>query len=115
MDNALPRPRFERPALAFALIYPSILTYVYFLWLQHAPELTQQSAYGIGKAIQFGLPLVWVGLICCERLRWPQFSTNGLATGILFGLVDGGSMLVLYFGWLRSSGEFATSAAAMKE
>ena len=115
MDNALLRPRFDWPTIAFALVYPSVLTFIYFLWLKNAPEFTQQSAYGVGKAIQFGLPLVWVGLVLRERLRWPKFSASGLATGILFGLVAGGSMLALYFGWLRSSGEFATSAAAMKE
>jgi membrane protease YdiL (CAAX protease family) len=114
-DLATTKPRSERLVIAFALLYPTLLTYVYFISLANVPEFTQQVVYGVGKAIQFALPILWVGFVCREQLRWPKFSTNGLAAGILFGLVVGATMVALYFGWFKHSGEFAAGAAAMKE
>ena len=88
--------RFEAPVLLLALVYPSLLTLVYFVWLAAAPPTLQQAAYTVGKAIQFVLPLVWVGFICGQPVRWPKFSRRGLLDGIVFGLSIVAAMILLY-------------------
>lgn len=50
-----------------ALLYPVAYTYVYFVAAAGAPQLVQQVVYGGGKALQFALPLLWVGWLW---LRW---------------------------------------------
>lgn len=109
------RSRFEGLVLLVALVYPSLLTLVYFVWLAGERSSLQQAAYGIGKAIQFVLPLVWVGLICREPLRWPAFSSRGLVSGIVFGLAIAGGMIGLYFQWLKTAAAFAAAAGAIVE
>jgi uncharacterized protein len=105
---------WERAVLAFALVYPALLTLVYFVWLVGAPEAVQQIAYGVGKGIQFGLPLVWMG--CCRRepLRWPRPNASGLMLGVGFALIVLAGMMALYFGWLRSAGVFDAGAKSMQ-
>ena len=46
-------------AVVFGLVYPTILTWVYFSLLQEARPGVQQGVYSVGKAIQFGLPAIW--------------------------------------------------------
>jgi uncharacterized protein len=106
--------RLEWWVLAFALIYPTILTVGYFLLLRDASEAVQQTAYFVGKAVQFGLPLVWVGWFRRERLRWPRPNLRGLVAGIGFALVVLAGMMALYFGWLRSAGVFDAGGQAMR-
>lgn len=94
-------------ALAFAMLYPSVMTWVYFVAL--APQGQQdnpalQAAFAVGKLVQFLLPLVYVKLIAHEPL-WPNWrNSQGLALGLGFGLFTAGGVLGLYFGWLRGSG-----------
>jgi uncharacterized protein len=90
------------PVLVFALIYPALLTWVYFILLAGHRESLQQSAYIIGKAIQFGFPLLWVYACCHERIQWPRLSTRGIAAGIAFGLLIGGTAVGIYFGWIKN-------------
>ncbi len=106
MDEVSQPARFEWPVIVFACVWPAIFTYVVFVSLVNSAEAAQQWADGLGKAIQFGLPLVWVGLIRGGRLRWPRPNTCGLATGIGFGLLVAGSMLALYFGYFKHAGIF---------
>src|SRR5262245_16811968 len=100
-------------AVAFAVTYPALLTLVYFIWLAGVSESAQQAAYGVGKAIQFGFPLLWVGLVRRERLAWPRPNGRGLAFGIIFGLIIAGAMFALYFGYFRSAGTFAAAGPTM--
>lgn len=48
--------------ILFALSYPTLLTLTYFLWLSSSSSTIQQTVYAIGKLIQFGFPVVYVGL-----------------------------------------------------
>lgn len=105
--------RFEGWALSVALVYPSLLTLVYFVWLEGVSSALQQAAYGIGKTIQFVLPLAWVGLYCREALRWPAFNRGGVLGGIGFGVLVVGGMFALYFGWFKSAGTFAAAGGAI--
>ncbi len=101
--------------LLFACVWPAIFTYVVFIALVNATEATQQWADAIGKAIQFALPLVWIGLIRQQRLKWPRPNIRGVALGIAFGIVVAGGMCALYFGWFKSAGVFDAGAAQMSE
>jgi uncharacterized protein len=105
--------RFEWPVMALALSLPAVMTWVYFILLANASEAAQQTAYSLEKAVQLALPLVWIGLVRRERLRWPSPNTRGLLQGIGFGLVVVGAMAALYFVWFRPSGEFAEEAQKM--
>ena len=49
-------------ALAFAIAFPTLVTLVYFEWLEDANAQFQQIAFAIGKIIHIGFPLVWVWL-----------------------------------------------------
>jgi CAAX protease family protein len=105
--------RVEWLALFFACTYPTLLTLVYFIWLAGIGSTAQQAAYAIGKLIQFGFPLAWVGLVCREPLRWPKFTTGGLAQGIAFGLLIAAGIFALYFGYFRAAGTFAPAGRKM--
>jgi membrane protease YdiL (CAAX protease family) len=113
--NDRPSLKIEWSALVFAIVYPTLLTLAYFVWLAGVSESAQQAGYGIGKAIQFGFPLLWAGLICGERLSWPRPNSRGLAFGIIFGLIIAGAMFALYFGYFRSAGTFASAGHMMLE
>ena len=43
--------RFDRPAVAFAIALPTVVTLVYFVLLAKAPAAMQQTAYAIGKTL----------------------------------------------------------------
>ena len=94
-------------ALLFALVFPTILTWVYFIALAGSDPWMQKGAYGIGKVIQFAFPLVFVLLVRKERLQFRGLDTSGLVLAVGFGLLVGGAMLGLYFFWLKPAGFFA--------
>ena len=46
-------------AIAVAMVFPSILTWVYFVLMANWAAYAQQSAYSILKLVQFGFPAFW--------------------------------------------------------
>lgn len=78
------------------LVYPTLLTAVYFLALADAPPLIQQSVYAVGKFIQFGLPCWWASRNPATRWRPFRPSLRGIVVGIGFGLVVGVAMVLLF-------------------
>ena len=68
IPNRIAENRLDQPpvatsdwiALVFAMFIPTVVTLVYFQWLKDSGSSFQQIAYGIGKAVQFGFPIVWV-------------------------------------------------------
>ena len=58
--------KLEPFVLAFAIVLPTIVTWIYFVSLKDSPASVQQSAYGVGKTIQFLLPAVWI-LVYCRK------------------------------------------------
>ncbi len=92
------------------MVLPSFVTLLYFVFLAGTSESLQQAAYAVGKSVQFAFPLVWVGLICRERLGWPAPSVRGLAGGFGFGLLVLVATMVLYQHVLQPLGVFATAA-----
>ena len=111
------RPRREIAAIVFALVFPSVITWVYFVSLRGAPAAAQQAAYGIGKLIQFGFPIAWVAWIAREPLfqnRRP--STSDISIGIVSGMFVFVAALGLYVMLLKPSGglDLAREAAQAK-
>lgn len=105
----------EWGVMLFAMAIPAVLTWVYFVALHGAPESFQQLAYSAEKAMQIGLPLIWVGLIRRERMPGLRPNTDGLLVGVLFSLAVVGGMAALYFGWFRPSGEFLDEGHKMAD
>ena len=105
-DNSLQRSA-EWSALLFALFFPTVLTWAYFIALANSPPWLQKETYGIGKFIQFAFPLVFVLLIRKERLKFRGIETGGLVLAIGFGLLVAGATLALYYFWLKPAGFFA--------
>ena len=92
-----PKSRFlDQTIVGIALVLPTIVTWVYFILLNDAPELLQKAAYSVGKLIQFALPVVWVCLIRRERQNLNRPSAWSLITGALFGLLVAAAMYLLF-------------------
>lgn len=82
--------------LAIACLLPTLVTLLYFVWAAGAATSVQQIIYTSAKIVQFALPIVWVGWMCREKLRWPAPNLRGLGWGLTFGIAVAGAMGVLY-------------------
>lgn len=109
----VPPPPHELAALVFAVVLPTLVTVMYFVVLTPLDERIQQAAYGIGKAIQFAFPLVWVLLVCREPIKFKPPHVMGLTVGFAFGMVVLVAMLTLYYFWLKPAGFFVEPGKAV--
>lgn len=102
-------------AIVFALVFPTLLTYAYFVHLAERPSGVQQAIYTVGKILQFAFPLAWV--YCCHRRRLSPVAPSraGLVEGVVFGLVVAGAMLALYALVLRPVGFFEGPDQAVRD
>jgi membrane protease YdiL (CAAX protease family) len=105
----------DRFALGFALVFPTLVTWVYFVSLAGASTGVQQASYSVGKVIQFAFPLVWVVIVQRQRLRLEKPRAAGLATGAGFGMLVVIAMMVLYHAYLKPAGYFTAAAAVVNE
>lgn len=110
MADQTQRHRFDRIAVAFAILLPTVVTLVYFVLLAKSPAALQQTAYAIGKTIQFGFPVVFVWLFHRHRLtrtltedRPPEGSRQSWITGIVFGFLVVASMGIAWYVFLAGS------------
>jgi len=78
----------------FALVYPSIITWGYFVLASKYSTGTQQGVYLAVKVFQFVFPILWVRFVLQEPLRTGRVSRQGLLLGAVF------SLLVVGAGWL---------------
>lgn len=93
-----PGPKQEMLVLAVALLLPTLVTLAYFWLVAGAPAAVQQGVYGVGKAVQFLLPVVWVLAVLRLRPRWSWGRLPDAALGAMFGFV------VLLVTWLGYDG-----------
>jgi membrane protease YdiL (CAAX protease family) len=102
----LPPTRADRVMLAIALVLPTVVTWHYFVALADQPTAAQQWAYGVGKVVQFSLPVLWVWLALGRkpRLVWPGL--RGVELGLIFGMSVLGAMTCFYYGGLKPAGLF---------
>ena len=101
-------------AILFALAYPTVLTYVYFVYLTSAPQLVQHVVFGGGKILQFGFPLFWVLVIERQRLKLGSVSAREIVAGLGFGLLIGAAMWALYYFWLVPTGIMNVAAEPIR-
>jgi membrane protease YdiL (CAAX protease family) len=105
----------DRLILLVALILPTFITLVYFVWLAKSAPVV----YGPLKVLQFALPAVWVYGVRREgrKLFEPASAAQlrgSLAVGAAFGVVVVAAGLVVYFTWLAPLGVFANSLPAIQ-
>jgi membrane protease YdiL (CAAX protease family) len=108
------RSRADQAVIAVAIVLPTLVTWLYFEAFASSPAATK-VAFGIGKTVQFALPLVWVLFIQRQRLRltWPK--RDGLLLGAAFGLAVGAAMLTLYYFVLGPRGFFTGPAEEVRQ
>ncbi len=107
--------RNDTAAVVFALVVPTLVTWVYFVLLaKHAPAV-QQVAYSIGKGIQFGFPVVWVLAVQRQRLGWHWPGRPGMLEGLGFGILIFVATLALYHLWLGPIGFLDAPAVEIRE
>jgi uncharacterized protein len=102
-------------AVAFALVYPTILTLAYFVLPANGAGTGPKILYGAGKALQFGFPLAWCWFILGWRpqIRRPQGKL--LAQGLLLGFVMVLPALLVHFLVLKPAGIFAMAIPILQE
>jgi membrane protease YdiL (CAAX protease family) len=96
--------RADAGAVLFALTFPTLLVWIYFVLLAEYPPAAQKTAYTVGKILQFGFPLVWVLAIQRCRLAWKKPGAKGLREGFVFGAAIFAAALLLYYAWLKPIG-----------
>ena len=116
MNDQTKTHRFDLPATVFAIVLPTVVTLIYFVLLAKAPAAMQQTAYAIGKTVQFTFPAIFVWLF--HRTRFSRSSPNDISPeqnrscwmiGILFGILVVVSMAIGWYVVLAGS-DIATSA-----
>ena len=93
-------------AIVFAMLFPTLLTWVYFVAMADRSESAQQLTYSVGKVIQFGFPIFF--FVVCQRRRpdWRWPSTQGIGLGFGFGLLVVAAMFACFFFVLKPFGLF---------
>lgn len=114
-DEPASATRADRAAILFAMTFPSLLTWVYFILLAESAAGLQLSAKSIGMVIQIGFPLFWVACVQQQRLSRSQFRRDGLLIGGMFGLAVVAVMFGAYHLWLKPSGAFDSAAPSIQE
>ena len=96
------------------LVLPTAVTYVYFTALADAPAWTQQTAFSVGKTIQFGLPILSFLLLGrLFRVAAPQVRRS-LIWGAISGLVIATAIYASYRGLLAPLGITASVGVEVK-
>ncbi len=66
-------------AVVLAMVFPTVLTFAYFVLLAGSPAWLQQAVYVVGKAVQFAFPALLVTLLRVRR-RVPNDGTSNSAS-----------------------------------
>jgi uncharacterized protein len=94
----------DAAAVAFALVFPAVLTWVYFVALAHSAAGVQQTAYAVGKTVQFVFPVVWLLAVERRRVAWSWPNLAGISQGLWFGLAVFVAAVAVYHLGLKSTG-----------
>lgn len=93
----------DRLAIGFCLVFPTIVTLAYFVWFADRADVLK-VAYGVGKLIQFGFPVLFVWFYARSRIGWPPRPGHGIKLGLIFGSVIALSTLAIYAFILKPTG-----------
>lgn len=95
--------RIEPVVLAIGLLYPTLLTFLYFVLPDSTESPLPKIVYSVGKTVQFALPIAWVALICRETWMLRRFSWHGVPEAVGFGTTVFLAMLGAYLFWLSGT------------
>jgi membrane protease YdiL (CAAX protease family) len=108
----------DATAVTFALVFPTILAWFYFLTLAtsgDAMSRAQQLTYTLGKLVQFAFPLLFLWWRDRTLPRPARPGLRGLEWGLAFGVIVCGILFVLYYGGLRDSTLLAQTPERIRE
>jgi membrane protease YdiL (CAAX protease family) len=110
----MPFPRsISWSVLLLALVYPTILTWTYFVQLSGQEAWLQRTVYGFGKTLQFTLPVVWAFAVLGAKPQWRAPHARELAWGFAVGLLVMAGMCGLYLA-LKPQGVFDAAAEQVR-
>lgn len=102
------KPYARIAAITFAIVFPTLVTWLYFHVLAESPPRLQQTAYSVGKVLQFVFPVAWVLFYAKQALTRaglpsiPEHAPASLSRsksvgfGVLMGLAVAVAMFVIY-------------------
>jgi membrane protease YdiL (CAAX protease family) len=99
----------DAPALVFAMTFPSVMAWVYFVALAPSPTNATEAgflvrtAYSAAKAVQFLFPVVWSWLWERSLPRPVPPRRRDVLLGLLFGATVAAVALALFYGVYRDS------------
>ena len=105
--------RAEVWGLLIGATIPTLVTWLYFVALEHRPPAVQQTAYALGKTLQFAFPLLWVLAVQRRRIHPRWHGGAGVAAGAVFGVAVFAAILLGYHAWLGPAGLLAPAGKAM--
>ena len=105
----------SQAGLLFAIVCPTLLTFVYFNLLQEMAPAIQQGVYGAGKLLQFGFPAFCFFVLLRGKQTFSLPSRQSVLLGSAFGIVVALVMLVIYWLALRPSGFFDGPGQQVRE
>ena len=94
-------------AIVVGVVLPTVVTYVYFYVLADSPPKLQQTAYSVGKCLQFAFPLIWLLVFLRKPIREggvqqdeskPSWSTSA---SIGFGIAMGFAVVAAMYAVLQ--------------
>lgn len=98
-------------AVLFALLFPTLITFVYFIAAKENPSV-QKIAYAIGKTIQFAFPILFAALVLRQTVRPKPFTVRGMGVGLAFGAAVFAAAVI---GWYCGAGTiFAGIAESLR-
>jgi len=106
--------RRDGSILLFALVFPTLVTVVYFILLAGYPAAFQQAAYAVGKFIQFLFPAVWIARYQPALIGWRRPRRTEMLHGAGLGLALLASALALYHFGLKPAGVFVNAIGAVR-
>ncbi len=97
-------------AILFALVFPTLVTVVYFILLAGHPAAVQLGAFTVGKIIQFAFPAFWIFYVERAQFGWTGPSRRDVQWGVGLGLGLLAAPLALYPLGFKPAGVFAGGA-----
>ena len=101
--------------VGIALALPTCVTWAYFTLASSYSPTAVKLAYGLGKTVQFALPIAWVWFVERPTGMVTTPRPAGLASAVGFGLAVVCSMLVLYHVWLKDSTLFVDAQPEIQQ
>ena len=104
-----PSRRLVAVAALLGAALPAVLAWLYFVALSDCATATQQTAYVLGKGVQFALPLAWLAAFCRQASPRRLFAANGVVEGLVVGAVVAAAILLAHRYWLAPAGLLAAT------